>query len=321
MARVAFIGLGNMGGGMAANLAKAGHDVRAFDLSQEALDRAKARGCPVVLGTATKAYKPIQNRELMQLLAPISAQNDWTVETVGVLGRGERVFLTLDAGQVEVPGDTSGVNMFFFVTAGHDGGSAVKIGVTPVRIVCQNTLLMGLSAATISAAVTHTGDALGNVEFNVDAIAQMHSAKSAVEAAMRLLAAAPASPQGIDTILTAAYPVPDPSTAATRAATFLASTVTLTPERRLILEGQVKKSEQWISIVKEYRKAAEGRLTVFNDEYPAIANTPWAVANAVAETEQYRKSKTDAVASADFMFGGRGKSVAAAFGAAMLVAG
>ena len=42
MARVAFIGLGNMGGGMAANLAKAGHDVRAFDLSQAALDKAKA---------------------------------------------------------------------------------------------------------------------------------------------------------------------------------------------------------------------------------------------------------------------------------------
>ena len=36
MARIAFIGLGNMGGGMAANLAKAGHDVRAFDLSTDA---------------------------------------------------------------------------------------------------------------------------------------------------------------------------------------------------------------------------------------------------------------------------------------------
>ena len=45
MARIGFIGLGNMGGGMAANLAKAGHDVRAFDLSAEALDRAKAAGC------------------------------------------------------------------------------------------------------------------------------------------------------------------------------------------------------------------------------------------------------------------------------------
>ncbi len=45
MTRIAFIGLGNMGGGMAANLAKAGHDVRAFDLSQDALARAKAAGC------------------------------------------------------------------------------------------------------------------------------------------------------------------------------------------------------------------------------------------------------------------------------------
>ncbi len=45
MARIAFIGLGNMGGGMAANLAQAGHDVRAFDLSGDALDRAKTKGC------------------------------------------------------------------------------------------------------------------------------------------------------------------------------------------------------------------------------------------------------------------------------------
>ena len=42
--KIAFIGLGNMGGGMAANLVKAGHDVRAFDLSQTALDAAAANG-------------------------------------------------------------------------------------------------------------------------------------------------------------------------------------------------------------------------------------------------------------------------------------
>ncbi len=45
MARIAFIGLGNMGGGMAANLAKAGHAVQAFDLSADALARAEAAGC------------------------------------------------------------------------------------------------------------------------------------------------------------------------------------------------------------------------------------------------------------------------------------
>ena len=45
MSRIAFIGLGNMGGGMAANLAKAGHAVRAFDLAEAALARAEESGC------------------------------------------------------------------------------------------------------------------------------------------------------------------------------------------------------------------------------------------------------------------------------------
>jgi 3-hydroxyisobutyrate dehydrogenase len=54
MARIGFIGLGNMGGGMAANLAKAGHDVRAFDLSEEALSRARQSGCTPV-GSASEA--------------------------------------------------------------------------------------------------------------------------------------------------------------------------------------------------------------------------------------------------------------------------
>jgi 3-hydroxyisobutyrate dehydrogenase len=45
MARIAFIGLGHMGGGMAPNLARAGHEVRAFDLSEEALAHAIEHGC------------------------------------------------------------------------------------------------------------------------------------------------------------------------------------------------------------------------------------------------------------------------------------
>lgn len=43
--KIAFIGLGNMGGGMAANLVKAGHEVRAFDLSDAALEAARGKGC------------------------------------------------------------------------------------------------------------------------------------------------------------------------------------------------------------------------------------------------------------------------------------
>lgn len=56
MTRIAFIGLGNMGGGMAANQAKAGRDVQAFDLSAAALDKAAAAGCAIA-GSVAEAVR------------------------------------------------------------------------------------------------------------------------------------------------------------------------------------------------------------------------------------------------------------------------
>lgn len=48
MTTIAFIGLGNMGGPMAANLAKAGHEVRGFDVVEEARDRAAEQGITII---------------------------------------------------------------------------------------------------------------------------------------------------------------------------------------------------------------------------------------------------------------------------------
>ncbi len=53
MTKIAFIGLGNMGGPMAANLAKASYETLAFDLSKEATARAKEAGCGVAASIAT----------------------------------------------------------------------------------------------------------------------------------------------------------------------------------------------------------------------------------------------------------------------------
>lgn len=66
MTSIAFIGLGNMGGGMAANLAKAGHDVRAFDLSAEALERAAEAGCLA----ATSAAEAVTGAEVVVTMLP-----------------------------------------------------------------------------------------------------------------------------------------------------------------------------------------------------------------------------------------------------------
>ena len=56
MAKIAFIGLGHMGGGMAPNLAKTGHEVRAFDLVPEAVEHAAEGGCTAA-GSAAEAVK------------------------------------------------------------------------------------------------------------------------------------------------------------------------------------------------------------------------------------------------------------------------
>jgi 3-hydroxyisobutyrate dehydrogenase len=55
MERIGFIGLGNMGGPMSANQAKAGRQVRAFDLSPEAMARARAAGCETAGSVAEAA--------------------------------------------------------------------------------------------------------------------------------------------------------------------------------------------------------------------------------------------------------------------------
>lgn len=52
MARIGFIGLGNMGGGMALNLVKGGHEVIAFDLADPALAKARDGGCAIAKTTA-----------------------------------------------------------------------------------------------------------------------------------------------------------------------------------------------------------------------------------------------------------------------------
>ncbi|WP_313082892.1 3-hydroxyisobutyrate dehydrogenase [Pulveribacter sp.] len=66
--QIAFIGLGHMGGPMAVNLHKAGHSIKAFDLSQDALAKAKAEG----LQTAASAQDAVQGAEAVISMLPAS---------------------------------------------------------------------------------------------------------------------------------------------------------------------------------------------------------------------------------------------------------
>ena len=97
MSRIAFIGLGNMGGGMAANLVKAGHEVHAFDLSPEALARAKDNGCQ----TYTSVQEAVQGAEAVVSMLPNGGIVD-SVFTADVIGHAPTTALLLDCSTIDV---------------------------------------------------------------------------------------------------------------------------------------------------------------------------------------------------------------------------
>jgi 3-hydroxyisobutyrate dehydrogenase len=97
MARVGFIGLGNMGGGMAANLAKKGHDVRAFDLSADALDRAKKAGC-LPVGSAAEAA---EGAEAVITMLPAGTHVEQVYEE-SVFGAASTAAILIDCSTIDV---------------------------------------------------------------------------------------------------------------------------------------------------------------------------------------------------------------------------
>ena len=97
MARIAFIGLGNMGGGMAANLAKTGHDVRAFDLSEAALERAKERGCL----PAASAAEAVKEAEAVVTMLPAGKHVRQVYEN-SVIGQAPASAILIDCSTIDV---------------------------------------------------------------------------------------------------------------------------------------------------------------------------------------------------------------------------
>jgi len=97
MARIAFIGLGNMGGGMAANLAKAGHDVTAFDLSEDALLRAEARGC----ARAASAVDAMAGADAVITMLPAGKHVRDVYET-SVIGYAPKTAILIDCSTIDV---------------------------------------------------------------------------------------------------------------------------------------------------------------------------------------------------------------------------
>ncbi len=99
MSTIAFIGLGNMGIGMATNLAKAGHDVRAFDLSEAAVANAVQAGC--VAATDVKAA--VEAADVVVSMLPAGKHVKMVYEgPSGVFSNAKSGALMIDSSTIDV---------------------------------------------------------------------------------------------------------------------------------------------------------------------------------------------------------------------------
>ena len=158
--KIAFIGLGNMGGGMAVNLVKAGHEVHAFDLSPDALARAADNGC----ATYTSVREAVQGAEAVVSMLPNGAIVD-SVYSADVIGHAPASALLLDCSTIDVGtarkvADAASAAGYAMVDAPVSGGIAAANGGTLTFMVGSTDEAFAKAEPILSAmgkAVIHAG--------------------------------------------------------------------------------------------------------------------------------------------------------------------
>ncbi|WP_310538743.1 3-hydroxyisobutyrate dehydrogenase [Phenylobacterium sp.] len=161
MTRIAFIGLGNMGGGMAANQAKAGHEVAAFDLSAQALEKAVAAGCRAA-GSAAEA---VADAEVVITMLP-AGPHVRAVYANEVLTKAPKRALLIDCSTIDVESARAvaadaKAHGFRFADAPVSGGTAAAEGGTLAFMVgCDEADFAGVEGALgpMARAVIRAGD-------------------------------------------------------------------------------------------------------------------------------------------------------------------
>lgn len=107
-----------------------------------------------VLGIVSDAYHVVQNKDAFAFFDPIIDSSEAIYQTAGVLGKGEKIFITAKLPEdILVHGEQ--VENYLLLTSGHDGKSAIQCGFTSIRVVCNNTLNAALSNLQNKVSILH----------------------------------------------------------------------------------------------------------------------------------------------------------------------
>ena len=119
-----------------------------------------------VLGIVGGNYKPLQNRDAFRWFQPFLEGGEATIETAGSLKWGSRVWvLARIRRDPMIVGKEDMMRHYLLLSNSHDGSLAVRVGFTPIRVVCNNTLCLAHeSKASKLLRVKHTSRVRENLE-------------------------------------------------------------------------------------------------------------------------------------------------------------
>ena len=113
-----------------------------------------------ILGTVGSRYEPVQNTEAIDFIynvcknSQVVKPEDVVIETAGVLGKGERIFVTAKLPDYKMCGDD--MEKYILFTTSHDGSGSIQACFTDVRVVCNNTLNAALQNCSNMQRFKHT---------------------------------------------------------------------------------------------------------------------------------------------------------------------
>ena len=242
-----------------------------------------------VLSTVGEQWTPIQANDFATMIDPISER--YPVETAGAIGRGEKIFFTLDAGGAEIAGEDH--NLYYLITDHRDGSGALSMAFTPVRVVCQNTLSLGLSEAKVSVNLQHRKNIVDDAKWFTNIFGQMLNAKDSSIERMNVLTRVKITDDDALNVINKSYPKPAIPNRLKLSNGFTPDDMDGKLWVKVLAEREKWEKEHGNAMerIQKHKDMAYERYDIFNQEHPRVAETPWAVWQAIVETEDYRRGK------------------------------
>jgi phage/plasmid-like protein (TIGR03299 family) len=248
-------------------------------------------------------YEIVQNTEIAKIMDTI--HEVWGMETMGAINLGKTMFMSFKTGKQDIQGDE--ITGYFLAINTNDGGSALKLAYTPVRVVCSNTLVSGLRQATVAVNVQHLLGVKDQLAARVNLIAKGQKAIDETTKFFREMAQAKVTTKQAELVFDQVYPLPRiPEDGAL---------VDYSEEDlgALLFKGVADSMSAFNYYTEQAQGLRSGAMDLydkFNTDFPKVANTAWGVYNSVVELADFRSGGKTPEASALFGAKSREKKIA-----------